>query len=302
MSKKVYGAFTVRWAPQDGKDGKDGADGKQGCSIRTTEWQAGFEYHNDSNTTIVPPIIDCVVITASDGTFTLWQCKQTHVSSASNKPSGSGNSYWVKMNQTTPIYTPLIMADNAVFRVAQSNKIVVEGDAFTTTLTSGTLKMEAKNTKAYITMGIDENEYPQLRFVNPDGTTQFFIGFNGLAYGFKTPKLLSVRSQYRTSLNTKINQYETNYTLTLGIKNVDETRSLDSGYFTAECQTLNDSNLVIYDTMEQSVETPIEPGATSFVVFTYLLLTAEQPTSLPLPPQYRVKFVGDMFTNGEFSV
>lgn len=184
----------------------------------------------------------------------------------------------------------------------QAGSVETSNDKVSSSMKAGVFKVESKSTKAYITMGIDENEYPQLRFVNPDGTTQFFIGFNGLAYGFKTPKLLSVRSQYRTSLNTKINQYETNYTLTLGIKNVDETRSLDSGYFTAECQTLNDSNLVIYDTMEQSVETPIEPGATSFVVFTYLLLTAEQPTSLPLPPQYRVKFVGDMFTNGEFSV
>ena len=119
---------------EKGEDGKDGAKGDkgdqgkqglQGCIYRQTEWVSGAEYHNDINETFEVRYIDIVTVTDSSGNFSVYQCKTSHTSSSSNKPSNS--TYWVEMNNMQPVYTPLLVAENAVMRFGQANEILVTG-------------------------------------------------------------------------------------------------------------------------------------------------------------------------------
>ena len=113
------------------KDGQPGASiqGIQGMIVRTSEWGTGIEYHNDKTLTDDVRYLDVVTITNQNtGDFDMWECLLTHYpSSADNKPSASGdNQYWKKLNkQTRPIYTPLIIADQALLRFTQTNQLLV---------------------------------------------------------------------------------------------------------------------------------------------------------------------------------
>lgn len=136
MQKKrtFKAAFTCRWAPSDGVDGKDGAPGKQGepgkqgipgLIERTSEWSAGVEFHNDENLTEGIRYLDVVTVTDNTtGKFELYQCRVTHTSTAANAPSDN-SAKWLKLNNMRPIYTPLIVAKNAVLRFAQTNRILI---------------------------------------------------------------------------------------------------------------------------------------------------------------------------------
>lgn len=136
MQKKrtFKAAFTCRWAPSDGVDGKDGAPGKPGdpgkqgipgLIERTSEWSAGVEFHNDENLTEGIRYLDVVTVTDNTtGKFELYQCRVTHTSTAANAPSDN-SAEWLKLNQMRPIYTPLIVAKNAVLRFAQTNRILI---------------------------------------------------------------------------------------------------------------------------------------------------------------------------------
>lgn len=106
----------------------NGKQGEDGCIIRTTEWAAGVEYRNDKklNTTGLR-YIDVVVVSSTNpkGRFI---CKETHKSESSGekgRPTATNNKYWTALNNMTPIYTPLIMADNAVLQFTQTNRILV---------------------------------------------------------------------------------------------------------------------------------------------------------------------------------
>lgn len=105
----------------------NGKQGEDGCIIRTTEWAAGVEYRNDKklNTTGLR-YIDVVVVSSTNpkGRFI---CKETHKSESSGEKGRptTTNKYWTALNSMTPIYTPLIMADNAVLQFTQTNRILV---------------------------------------------------------------------------------------------------------------------------------------------------------------------------------
>ena len=130
-----------RWTPADGvqrtvsvpvvSDGAEGTDGEPGCVYRMTEWATGTEYRNDSAKGAADTDglkwIDVVVVRTGGNatTFDRYVCKQTHTSGTSNKPAGTDTAYWRKLNNLQPIYTPLLLADNAVLNLAQTNAVNV---------------------------------------------------------------------------------------------------------------------------------------------------------------------------------
>lgn len=104
-------------------DSSEDLKGIPGMVVRTSEWAVGVLYHNDENLTGGVRYLDVVTVTNSDGSYSIYQCRQTHTSTASNKPSSS---MWTAVNKfTTPIYTPLIIADNAVLRFGQTNRMLI---------------------------------------------------------------------------------------------------------------------------------------------------------------------------------
>lgn len=108
-------------------NGEQGEQGIDGCIVRVSEWVEGVEYRNDESLTSGTRFLDIAVVSGSSpNDFSAYKCLQTHTASSSNKPPTSGNnSYWQKFNNMAPIYTPLIMASNAVIRFAQTNQLLV---------------------------------------------------------------------------------------------------------------------------------------------------------------------------------
>lgn len=102
-------------------------EGIDGCIVRVSEWAEGVEYRNDEKLRSGTRYLDIVVVSGSSpNSFTAFKCLLTHVSSARNKPPTSGNSsQWQRFNNLAPVYTPLIMAANAVLRFAQTNQLLV---------------------------------------------------------------------------------------------------------------------------------------------------------------------------------
>lgn len=108
--------------------------GIQGCVYRVTEWAEGFDYLNDWELTDKDGIryIDIVVVRKEGSSK--WSdskryiCKRPHTSTADNKPVAGGNAYWEEMNSMAPVYVPLLLADNAVITLMQSNQIVITDD------------------------------------------------------------------------------------------------------------------------------------------------------------------------------
>ena len=121
MPKLESGMFATGFV-----DGFDDLRGIPGLIERTSEWSAGTEYHNDENLTGGIRYLDIVTVTDNTtGNFTMYQCRATHTSTNTNAPNGSDSNEWLKLNQMRPIYTPLIVAKNAVLRFAQTNRILI---------------------------------------------------------------------------------------------------------------------------------------------------------------------------------
>lgn len=115
----------VSYFSKDGDTGKPGEPGIPGLIERTSEWAAGVEFHNDENLTGGIRYLDLVTVTNNTtGKFELYQCRVTHTSTAANAPSDN-SAEWLKLNQMRPIYTPLIVAKNAVLRFSQTNRILI---------------------------------------------------------------------------------------------------------------------------------------------------------------------------------
>lgn len=112
-------------------DGAAGNQGIQGCVYRQTEWKSGVEYRNDANLDAPAEgeqyrYID--VVGVMEGESTYWfQCKLTHQSSSSNKPSTATTSvYWTQLNNLAPTYTPFLLADNAELSLIGTRQILVK--------------------------------------------------------------------------------------------------------------------------------------------------------------------------------
>ena len=120
MPKLESGMFATGFV-----DGIDDLRGIPGLIERTSEWATGVEFHNDENLTGGIRYIDLVTVTDNTtGKFEIYQCRVTHTSTAANAPSDN-SAEWLKLNQMRPIYTPLIVAKNAVLRFSQTNRILI---------------------------------------------------------------------------------------------------------------------------------------------------------------------------------
>lgn len=121
MPKLEEGMFATGFT-----DTQEDAKGLDGCILRTTEWTSGITFHNDEELTSGTRFLDIAVVTKSASSFNAYKCLKTHVSSSSNAPqAGVTTECWQPINNMAPIYTPLIMAQNALLRLAQTNQIVV---------------------------------------------------------------------------------------------------------------------------------------------------------------------------------
>ncbi len=130
--KKVICVKTV-------KNGTQGPQGIQGCVYRRSKHVNGFEYHNDSAlTTDGIRYIDLVYIMKDSTMYAshaLWfRCKKTHTSNDNNAPQKTNTGkeawleYWEPMNSLEPLYTPFLLADDAVITLMQSNQILIAND------------------------------------------------------------------------------------------------------------------------------------------------------------------------------
>lgn len=120
MPKLESGMFATGFV-----DGIDDLQGIPGLIERTSEWATGVEFHNDENLTGGIRYLDIVTITDNTtGKFEIYQCRVTHTSTAANAPSDN-SAEWLKLNQMRPMYTPLIVAKNAVLRFSQTNRILI---------------------------------------------------------------------------------------------------------------------------------------------------------------------------------
>lgn len=105
---------------------KDGKQGLQGCLMRLSEWVPGVEYHNDEALTSGTRYLDIAVVTTSATTYNAYKCRVTHTSTTDNAPvAGSTTTQWEPFNGMAPIYTPLLLAANALIRLAQTNQLLV---------------------------------------------------------------------------------------------------------------------------------------------------------------------------------
>ena len=119
----------------DGKDGEDGKDGKpgeqgkqgiQGCIIRSSEWASGVTYRNDEDLTSGTRYIDIVMVrnnSAVDG-WDVYKCIKTHTSSSSI--TYANTTYWTELSNVGPIYTSLIIANNASLDFVQGNELLIK--------------------------------------------------------------------------------------------------------------------------------------------------------------------------------
>ena len=107
-------------------DSSEDLKGIPGLIERTSEWVAGVEYRNDSNLTGGIRYRDIVTVTDSKGNFEIYVCQKTHLSTTSNAPkTGADSAEWLHVNGMRPIYTPLIITDNAVLRFGQTNRMLI---------------------------------------------------------------------------------------------------------------------------------------------------------------------------------
>lgn len=111
----------------DGTNGKPGENGLQGCILRQSEWAKGIEYRNDEALTSGTRYLDIAIVTTGANTFNAYKCLKTHTSSDSIPVTNT--TYWQKFNSLVPVYTPLIMAQNAILRFMQGNQLLImKGD------------------------------------------------------------------------------------------------------------------------------------------------------------------------------
>lgn len=145
----------------------DGSNGVPGMIVRYSEWHEGAIYHNDEDLNVTLRYLDIVTVTATDGTFEVSQCRQTHTATADNKPSAATSELWVSVNKfTTPIYTPLIIAANAVLRFGQTNRFLI-------------MDTEGKKVQGCIT-GVDDPTKPMAWFGGETASeANFSLGYDG---------------------------------------------------------------------------------------------------------------------------
>lgn len=166
-------------------DSSEDLKGIPGLIERTSEWVAGVEYHDDSNLTGGIRYRDIVTVTDKDGNFDIYMCQKTHLSTTSNAPkTGADSAEWLHVNSMRPIYTPLIIADNAVLRFGQTNRMLIMNSAGKVQGCLGGVEDEVNGYPLWI--GGETAEKANFR-VGYDGTIQALKGvFGGVMKKSKT--------------------------------------------------------------------------------------------------------------------
>ena len=146
-------------------------DGVPGLIARTSEWQAGAVYHNDEDLQGGLRYLDVVTVTATDGDFAIYQCRKTHTATNENKPSAATSEFWEPVNKlTTPVYTPLIIAENAVLRFGQTNRLLI-------------MSTDGKKVQGCLT-GVDDPSKPVAWFGGETAdTAKTTISYDGILSG-----------------------------------------------------------------------------------------------------------------------
>lgn len=146
-------------------------DGVPGLIARTSEWQAGAVYHNDEDLQGGLRYLDVVTVTATDGDFAIYQCRKTHTATNENKPSAATSEFWEPVNKlTTPVYTPLVIAENAVLRFGQTNRLLI-------------MSTDGKKVQGCLT-GVDDPSKPVAWFGGETaGTAKTTISYDGILSG-----------------------------------------------------------------------------------------------------------------------
>ena len=125
-----------------GDKGDKGDEGVQGMVCRVSEWTIGVDYRNDTDNPDGDAdnggirYIDIVTVTdSSTGKVQqCFRCKATHRSTSANKPgrasyASGDDDVWQEFNVMQPVYTPLLVADNAVMRFSQTNRLLITDTA-----------------------------------------------------------------------------------------------------------------------------------------------------------------------------
>lgn len=122
------------------KDGTPGLQGLQGCIYRRSKFATGFMFRNDSELeTAGLRYIDLVYLMSEQNSVLAskakwFRCRETHHSSEDNAPQLTSKGtepwlkYWEPLNDLEPIYTPLLLADDAIITLMQSNQILITND------------------------------------------------------------------------------------------------------------------------------------------------------------------------------
>jgi len=139
-----------------GDKGDQGVQGIQGCIIRDSEWTTGVTYRNDEALTSGTRYIDIVMVrnnSAVDG-WDVYKCIKTHTSSSSI--TYANTTYWTELSNVGPIYTSLIIANNASLDFVQGNELLIKdaNNNIVAGLTGGSSK-EAGTTPVRIWAGGD---------------------------------------------------------------------------------------------------------------------------------------------------
>ncbi len=108
----------------------DGAQGIAGPAYRTSLWAADTDYLNQLNENVNPRTVDIAFIpdSSSQARYRAFLCKKSHRSSAANRP-GTAGAPWEEFQGMPPVYTPLLLAENAVITLLQTNAIRVTGSS-----------------------------------------------------------------------------------------------------------------------------------------------------------------------------
>ncbi len=125
MTKATIDGVTGKagtWSAPVRLTGETGAAGIQGMIVRQSEWATGIEYHNDETLTTSPRFLD-VVVTGSGTTLRIFTCKRSHKSSTSITTANT--TYWQEVNNMFPVFTPLLLAQNAVIKFMQGQQLLI---------------------------------------------------------------------------------------------------------------------------------------------------------------------------------
>lgn len=179
MPKLEEGMFSTGFV-----DTYEDTEGLQGCLLRDFIWQEGYECHNDEKLASWPRYLDIAYIEESVGVWKVYQCLQTHKASADKKPGTSGGaSYWKVVDNMGPLYTPLLLADNAKIKIGQTNQfLITDSDNNIVGCLQGDISkpifyIQEPQSETGISMGVDDHGNPYIkgnsRDVEQDNNTDY---------------------------------------------------------------------------------------------------------------------------------